>query len=252
MNEVVLGIDIGGSGIKGAPINVNTGELIAERHLIPTPQPATPEAVAQTIAELAKYFIWKDKPIGCTFPAIVKKGYTFSAANVDKKWIGTNAESLFEKKTGCSVTVLNDADAAGLAEMKFGAGKDVSGVVMMLTFGTGIGSALFLDGKLIANTELGHIGIGQYEKAESWTAARIKDKEDLSWENWGKRVEVYLQHLDFLFSPDLFIIGGGISKCSEKFFPYINLKTEIVPAKFLNNAGIVGAALAVPDQNDLN
>jgi len=249
MNEKILGIDIGGSGIKGAPVNVQTGELTEERHRIPTPQPATPKAVAKTVAELAKHFDWKNKPIGCTFPAIVKKGHTLSAANVDKKWIGTDADSLFEDKTGCSVTVLNDADAAGLAEMKFGAGHGVDGVVMMLTFGTGIGSALFLDGKLVPNTELGHVGVGKHEKAEAWTAARIKEEEDLSWKKWAGRVEKYLQHLEFLFSPDLFIIGGGVSKRSEKFFPDIDIKTKMVPAKLLNNAGIVGAAMAALDKN---
>lgn len=249
MNELILGIDIGGSGIKGAPVDVTTGELIAERHRIPTPQPATPKAVAKVVAELANYFAWESAPIGCTFPAIVKKGFTLSAANVDKKWIGTDADTLFEKKTGSSVTVLNDADAAGLAEMKFGAGKGVSGVVMMLTFGTGIGSALFIDGKLVPNTELGHMGVGKHENAESWTAARIREDEDLSWKKWAGRVESYLQHLEFLFSPDLFIIGGGVSKRSEKFFPYIDLKTKMVPAALLNNAGIVGAAMAALDKN---
>ena len=249
MNDMILGIDIGGSGIKGAPVDVKTGELIAERHRIPTPQPATPKAVAKVVTELGKHFAWEGKPIGCTFPAIVKKGYTLSAANVDKKWIGTDADSLFEKKTGSSVTVLNDADAAGLAEMKFGAGKDVDGVVMMLTFGTGIGSALFLDGKLVPNTELGHMGVGKHENAESWTAARIREEEDLSWKKWASRVEAYLQHMEFLFSPDLFIIGGGVSKRSEKFFPHIDLKTKMVPAELLNNAGIVGAAMAALDKN---
>ncbi len=250
MKETILGIDIGGSGIKGAPIDVKTGKLVAERHRIATPQPATPKAVAKTVAALADHFSWKDAPIGCTFPAIVKKGHTLSASNVDKKWIGTDADTLFEKKTGCPVTVLNDADAAGLAEVKLGAGKGVDGIVLLLTFGTGIGSALFLDGKLVPNTELGHVGVGKHPKAEAWTAARIREEEDLSCEKWAGRVEKYLNHLEFLFSPDLFIIGGGVSKRSEKFFPHIDVKTKMVPAKLLNNAGIVGAAMAALEKSE--
>lgn len=238
----VLGIDIGGSGIKGAPVDVTTGEFVAERVRIDTPQPSHPEAVGDAVAELARQFSWSG-PIGCTFPAIIKHGVAYSAANVDKSWIGTNVQTLVEQKTGCPTAVINDADAAGLAEIEFGAGKGRLGVVMMITLGTGIGSALFLDGNLVPNTELGHLEL-RGKMAEHRASARIREEKDLSWEEWGGRVNEYLQYVEFLFSPDLFIIGGGVSKKYDKFFPYLTLETEIVPAHFRNDAGILGVAYA--------
>ena len=238
----ILGIDIGGSGIKGATVNIKTGELTRERLRVETPQPSTPDAVAKVVKEIVKNFGWEG-PIGCTFPAIVKGGVTLSAANVDKKWIGVDAAAVFQKATGCPVSLLNDADAAGVAEMTFGAGKGKKGVVFLLTFGTGIGSAMFIDGQLIPNTELGHMALEDHKDAEKWAASSVRKAEDLSWKGWGKRVNVYLEKLEFLFSPDLLIIGGGVSKKSEKFFPYLDLKTPVVAAELRNEAGIVGAAI---------
>ena len=241
-DNIILGIDIGGSGIKGAPVDLETGGLAAERHRIETPQPSKPDAVAEVIVDIVKRFEWQG-PIGCTFPAIVKDGVTLSAANVDNDWIGTDAATLFSEATGCAVSLLNDADAAGVAEMAFGAGRGRDGVVFTLTFGTGIGSGMFIDGKLIPNTELGHMTLAEHEDAEKWAASSVRKAEDLSWKKWGKRVNVYLGKLEALFSPDLFIIGGGVSKKSEKFFPYLELETPFVSAELRNEAGIVGAAI---------
>ncbi|GAB4445428.1 MAG: ROK family protein [Anaerolineae bacterium] len=238
----ILGIDIGGSGIKGAPVDVEKGELTADRYRIPTPQPSRPEAVAKVVAKIAKHFEWSG-PIGCTFPAVIKKGVAYSAANVDKSWIGTNGQEIIAQQTGCPVLLLNDADAAGLAEMRFGAGQERSGVVIMLTLGTGIGSAIFVDGVLVPNTEFGHMEVRGMD-AEDRAADRIRKGEDLSWKKWGERVNEFLERMEVLFSPDLFIIGGGVSKKHEKFFPYLTTKAELVPAQSLNEAGIIGAALA--------
>jgi polyphosphate glucokinase len=238
----ILGIDIGGSGIKGAPVDIKNGELLTERYRIPTPQPAVPNDVGDVVAEIARQFEWKG-PIGCTFPAIIKDGVAFSAANVDKSWIGTNGEKLFRKKTGCSTLLINDADAAGIAEMEFGAGKGEAGVVIMLTLGTGIGSALFLNGALVPNTELGHLEI-RGKDAEARASERIREERDLSWEKWAEKVDEYLQRVEFLFSPDLFIIGGGVSKKYDKFLPLLHTRARVVPAQLFNDAGIVGAALA--------
>ena len=236
----LLGIDIGGSGIKGAIVNTNKGELVTERHRIETPQPATPNAVAATVKEIIEHFDYEGS-VGCTFPAIVRRGVTLSAANVDKSWIGTDADALFEKETGLPFTVLNDADAAGIAEMAFGAGRDQAGVVFMITFGTGIGTALFIDGQLVPNTELGHIELNDRE-VEPWASAQAREKKDLSWKKWAKRVNKYLNYLDTLFSPDLYIIGGGVSKKSDKFFKHLKTGVPVVAAQLLNEAGIVGAA----------
>jgi polyphosphate glucokinase len=238
----ILGIDIGGSGIKGAPVNIDTGELLTERYRIPTPQPAIPDAVGDVVTEIVHQFEWKG-PIGCTFPAIIKDGVAFSAANVDKSWIGTNGQKLFRKKTGCPTLLINDADAAGIAEMEFGAGKGEMGVVIMLTLGTGIGSAVFLNGALVPNTELGHLEI-RGKDAESRASDRIREERDLSWEKWAEKIDEYLQRVEFLFSPDLFIIGGGVSKKYDKFLPLLHTRARIVPAQLFNDAGIVGAALA--------
>ena len=238
----ILGIDIGGSGIKGAPVDVDTGLLLAERHRVLTPQPAVPDAVADTVAEVAKHFKWKG-PIGCTFPAVIKNGVAYSAANVDEAWIGMDGQKLLKKKTRCPVVLLNDADAAGMAEMQFGAGKGKQGVVIVVTLGTGIGSALFLDGKLVPNTELGHIEV-RGKDAELRATDRIRQKKGLSWKKWAANVDEYLGRLEALFSPDLFIVGGGVSKKSDKFLPRLTVRAEVAPAQLLNEAGIVGAALA--------
>ena len=242
----VLGIDIGGTGMKGAPVDTDKGELLAERYRIPTPHPSKPEAVADVVAEIANHFEWTGA-IGCTFPAIVKSGVVHSAANVDKGWIGTDGKTLFEEKTDLQVTLVNDADAAGLAEMRFGAGKGEIGVVIMLTFGTGIGSAIFINGSLVPNTELGHLEI-RGKDAEHRAADIVRQEKDLSWQKWAERVDEYLQRVEFLFSPDLFIVGGGVSKKHDKFLPLLNVRTRIVPAQLLNDAGIVGAAVAVESE----
>jgi polyphosphate glucokinase len=243
----ILGIDIGGSGIKGAPVDVEEGMLAAKRHRIPTPQPSTPGAVADTVAKIVQHFCWRG-PIGCTFPAVVKKGIVRSAANVDRSWIGTDGDSLLEERTGCPVMLVNDADAAGIAEMQFGAGQSRKGVVFVLTLGTGIGSAVFADGVLVPNTELGHIQMRCRKRsaveAEDYASDRIRKGEKLKWTTWAKRVNRYLGLLESLFSPDLFILGGGVSKKHGKFLPLLSTQAEVVPAELLNEAGIVGAALA--------
>jgi polyphosphate glucokinase len=241
----ILGIDIGGSGIKGAPVDIEKGELVKPRHKIATPQPSTPQAMADVVAELMRHFNYQG-PIGITFPGVVQHGVILTAANVDKDWVNMNGEELFAKATGCPVKVLNDADAAGVAEMQFGVGRGRKGVVIMLTFGTGIGSAIFTDGVLLPNTEFGHV-IVRGKDAEHRAAARIRDEKQLSWKKWGKRVNEYLQYMEFLFSPDLFIFGGGVSREFEKFKEYLEVRAEIIPAKLANDAGIVGAAMAAKD-----
>jgi polyphosphate glucokinase len=237
----ILGIDFGGSGIKGAPVDVERGTLIVERYRVPTPQPAAPEEVSNVVAEIARYFQW-DGPIGCTYPGVVKQGMIYSAANVDKAWIGVDGQALFQRKTGCPVALLNDGDAAGVAEMQFGAGREEPGVVMVLTFGTGIGSALFVDRRLVPNTELGHLEL-RGKDAELRASDRAREEKALSWKKWAVRVNEYLGLLEKLFSPDLFIVGGGVSKKHEKFLPLLSTRARIVPAQMLNEAGIVGAAM---------
>jgi polyphosphate glucokinase len=242
-----LGIDIGGSGIKGAPVDVKRGDLVAARYRLRTPQPSTPKAVGKAVAKVVKHFDWKG-PIGCTFPAVVKRGVVHSAANVDSSWIGVNGRRLLQEKTGCPVLLINDADAAAIAEMEFGAGRNRQGVVFLLTFGTGIGTALFVDGVLVPNTELGHIEVrleGRASvEAEEYASDRIRKGEKLNWREWAERVNEYLCYLEDLFSPDLFIVGGGVSKKHHKFLPLLDTRIEVVPAELLNEAGIVGAALA--------
>ena len=238
----ILGIDIGGSGIKGAPVDLSQGVLAMERHRIPTPQPATPEAVGDVVAAVAHHFAWKG-PIGCTFPAVVRHGVVHTAANVDKSWIDIDGQTLFEEKTKCPVLLINDADAAGLAEMAFGVGQGRNDVIIMLTFGTGIGSAIFVEGHLLPNTEFGHMEI-RGKDAEHRAANRIRKDEDLSWKKWALRVNEFLGRMEILFSPDLFVIGGGVSKRFKKFEGYLQTEAEIVPAEMLNEAGIIGAALA--------
>ena len=236
-----FGIDIGGSGMKAAPVDLERGELTEERIRIATPQPATPEAMADVVAQLVEHFGW-DGHVGVTFPGVVRHGVIHTAANVDKSWIGTDADALFSKAAGTDVHVVNDADAAGLAEVRFGAGRDRRGVVIVLTFGTGIGSGLFVDGVLVPNTELGHLEVDGHD-AETRAAASAREREKLSWKEWAERVERYLQTVVALFSPDLIIVGGGASKRSDKWLPHIDVDTEVVPAALHNEAGIVGAAL---------
>lgn len=239
-----LGIDIGGSGIKGAPVDLATGELLAERKKITTPQPATPHAVTEVVRELTSSFGWTGL-IGATFPGVVTGGTIRSAANVDKAWIGMNAAELFGKATGTHVSVLNDADAAGVAEMTFGAGMGEKRTVLMLTFGTGIGSALFTGGLLVPNTEFGHIVI-RGKDAEKRASEHAKEEHRWSWKEWAARVSEYLEHIEALVSPDLIIVGGGISRESDKWIPLLTgVRARIVAAKMHNDAGIVGAAMAV-------
>ena len=240
----ILGIDIGATGIKGAPVDVTRGELTGEEHYLLTPQPSIPDDVADTVAQIARHFNWKGS-IGCTFPSIIRQGVSFNAANVDSSWIGTNGEKLFRERTGCPLRLINDGDAAGVAEMEFGAGKGRDGTVFVLAFGTGIASAIFLDRRLLPNTELGHIEMRGLEKdAEWWTSGYAKQREGLSYEEWARRVNVYLNYLDYLFSIDLFILGGGISKDYDKFLHLLKVRSEIKLAKYYHQAGIVGAALA--------
>lgn len=239
----ILGIDIGGSGIKGAPVDTKTGQLLAERHRIETPQPSSPGAVIEVIAELVNHFDWGKRPLGCTYPGVIKKGVTLTAANVDKGWIGLNAAQRILQRTHCKTLLLNDADAAGIAEMELGAGRGVMGTVIMLTLGTGIGSAIFTQGCLLPNTEFGHMEI-RGKEAEHRAAARIRKEKELSWEEWSERLNEFLGRMDALFSPDLFIIGGGVSKKYHNFSYLLQTQAKIIPAQFHNEAGIIGAALA--------
>jgi polyphosphate glucokinase len=237
-----LGVDIGGSGIKAAPVDLVAGTFTAERVRIETPQPATPAAVAPVVAEvLAGFDVPDDTPIGITFPAVIQHGIARSAANVDPSWIGTDAETLFSEVLGRPVVVVNDADAAGYAETVFGAAKGIHGVVLVTTLGTGIGSALIVDGRLVPNTELGHLEIDGHD-AEKKAADAARERNDLSWAQWAKRLQRYYSHLEDLLWPDLFVVGGGVSKKHEKFLPLLDLRTPIVPAQLRNDAGIIGAA----------
>ena len=239
----VLGIDIGGTGIKGAPVDLAAGALAADRHRIPTPHPATPGAVADVVAEVCDHFAWTG-PVGCTFPAVIKGGVARTAANVDDAWIGTDVAALLGARTGRDVAVVNDADAAGLAEVAYGAGRGVAGTVVVVTLGTGIGTALFVDGTLVPNTELGHLELDGVD-AETEASARVREDEDLSWKKWAKRVDAYLDELEALVWPDLVIIGGGVSKKADRFLPRLTSATPVVPAALHNEAGIVGAAALV-------
>lgn len=238
----LVGVDIGGTGIKAAPVEFGAGTLAAPRFRIPTPHPATPEAVAKTVAEVVAHFS-HDGRIGCTFPAVIQHGVALTAANVDKSWKGADVRSTIEAATSRPTTVLNDADAAGMAEMEFGAGKGRSGVVAMVTLGTGIGTALFVDGTLVPNTELGHIEI-KGRDAETWASEKVRETKGLKWKKWAKRVDRYLRTLEDLVNPELIIVGGGVSKKAPKFFPYLDTRAEVVAARLRNEAGIVGAAVA--------
>jgi polyphosphate glucokinase len=244
----VLGIDIGGSGIKGAPVDITEGEFSAERERIPTPQPSTPEAVAEVFVQLLERFPDCHGPVGVTVPGVVHHGVVHTAANIDRAWIGTDADALFTEATGRDVHVVNDADAAGLAEVRYGAAKGRSGLVIVTTLGTGIGSALVHDGVLVPNSELGHLEIDG-KAAEKRAANSVRESEDLSWEKWASRLTKYYRTLENLFSPELFVVGGGISKRADRFLPLIDIETEIVPATLLNAAGVVGAALYAAEES---
>jgi polyphosphate glucokinase len=238
----ILGIDIGGSGIKGAPVDIKTGKLTELRHRIPTPIPATPESVALVIKRIVEHFGWKG-PVGCGFPAVVQNGVVKTAANIDKSWIGVNAQELFTKTTGLPTIVLNDADAAGMAEVKYGAGKKFKGTILLVTVGTGIGSVVFSKGKLLPNTEFGHI-ILNGKDAELYASDAVRKNENLDWDVWAKRFDEYLHELERLLWPELIIIGGGVSKKKKKYADYLTVKSKVVAAKLQNEAGLVGAALA--------
>ncbi|MER0448021.1 polyphosphate--glucose phosphotransferase [Streptomyces sp. Edi4] len=244
----VFGVDVGGTGIKGAPVDLARGDVAKERHKVLTPHPATPDAVADGIAEVVGHFGWSG-PVGMTFPGVIAANTVRTAANVAEEWVGVDAARLVaDRLGGMPVTVVNDADAAGVAEMNFGAGRGRQGTVILLTFGTGIGSALFVDGRLVPNTELGHLELHGHE-AEKHASTKVKEDEDLSWSHWARRVQKYLAHVEMLFSPELFIIGGGVSRKAEKFLPLIEgITAEIVPAQLENNAGIVGAAMVAAER----
>jgi polyphosphate glucokinase len=248
---VILGIDIGGSGVKGAPVDVTMGELCGERYRMPTPQPAGVDALVRAAAEVAARCATTElverygavERLGVTFPGVVAGGVVRTAANIDPSWVDAPAARLFATAIGRPVVVLNDADAAGIAEMTFGAGRGQTGVTIMLTFGTGIGSAVFLDGRLVPNTELGHLELHGHD-AELRASDRAREVEDLGWHHWAARVQEYLRHVERLFQPDLFIIGGGVSKKADKFLPLVDVHTPTVAAQLQNNAGIIGAAVA--------
>jgi polyphosphate glucokinase len=238
----ILGVDIGGSGIKGAIVDTLTGELVTERHRIETPQPATPEAIAAVLAQMVLHFNWTG-PVGCGFPAAIQHGIARTASNIAKTFIGTDINALFSEATNCTCFNVNDADAAGMAEMQFGEGSGQSGVVLLVTIGTGLGTAIFTDGKLLPNTELGHIYLENGQIAERFASDATRKIEDLGWKSWASRFNLYLTSMEKLFWPDLIILGGGASKKFDKFKHHITVEAPVKPAAFLNQAGIVGAAL---------
>ena len=243
VNGPVLGIDIGGTGVKGAPVDLATGEFVRDRLKIATPKPATPEAVSDVVARIADHFDddLGDSPIGIAIPAVAQHGVARSAANIDPSWVDTDVDALFTERLSRPVHVVNDADAAGVAEARYGVAHDVPGLVILTTLGTGIGSAFLLDGKLMPNSELGHLEIDGHD-AEHRAAQSAKERENLSYAQWAKRLQRYYGFVENIFWPDLFVVGGGISKSSDKFLPLLDLRTPIVPAKLRNSAGIVGAA----------
>lgn len=255
MSSLAIGIDIGGTGIKGALVDLDSGELVSDRLKKPTPEGGKPDDIVAVATEIVSELTAETKdgadvPVGVCFPAVVIHGVTMSAANVSKKWIGLEAEKLFEKALARDIHFVNDADAAGVAEIRFGAAKGQGGVVVLTTLGTGIGTALINDGVLVPNTEFGHIEIGGKD-AESRASYAAKERDDLDWEHWAKRLQKYYSQLELLLSPDLFIVGGGVSKSYEEFLPLLELRAPIIPAKLRNNAGILGAAaLAVKPSAD--
>ncbi|MDQ6849967.1 MAG: ROK family protein [Actinomycetota bacterium] len=244
-----FGIDIGGTGIKGAVVDTETGKLVTVRKRILTPHPSTPYNVAEVVSTLVTDSGWTG-PVGATFPAVIKHGVARSAANVDPSWIGTDVDACFTAatKSETDVYVLNDADAAGLAEARFGAARGVRGVVILLTFGTGIGSALLVDGVLVPNTELGHLELDGHD-AETRAAASVREQHKMSYKDWAKRVDSYMAHVERLFTPDLFVVGGGVSKDAHKWVPRLTLNTPVKAAELLNEAGIVGAAVAAAERS---
>ena len=242
MAELPFGIDFGGTGIKGAPVDVVAGDFAEERVRIKTPDPSTPRHVAEVFAELLTHFPACTGAVGVTVPGVVRHGVVRTAANIDKSWVGTDADALFTEATRREVHVVNDADAAGLAEVRYGAARGRTGLVIVTTLGTGIGSAMVHDGVLVPNSELGHLEIGGHD-AESRAANSAREREELSWEKWAKRLTTYYRTLEMLFSPELFVVGGGVSKEADKFLPLLDISTEIVPATLRNKAGVVGAAL---------
>lgn len=246
-----FGVDIGGSGIKGAPVDLDAGRFGAERARIPTPTPSTTAAVASVVGQIVRGFgeAAGDQPIGVTFPAVIQHGVARTAANVDKSWIDTDVDELLTAELGRPVHVVNDADAAGVAEARFGAAKGIRGVVFLATLGTGIGSALIVDGQLVPNTELGHLEINGKD-AETRAADSVRDAENLSWEHWAKRLERYFRTIEDLLWPDLIVVGGGVSKRSDRFLPLLRLRTPIVPAALRNDGGIIGAAILAAERDD--
>src|SRR5690554_4967127 len=239
----ILGIDVGGSGIKGAPVNIETGELLAERHRISTPKPSKPEEIAQAVKEMVEYFKWKG-PVGCGFPTVIHHGKSVARGNIHKSWLGVQVDELFQSHTGLPFTVINDADAAGMAEMAYGAGRGKTGLVIMVTIGTGLGTGVFFDGKLIPNFELGRIYYKNGELIEYFASDAARRKEALSYRTWGKRFNKFLKHVVRIFSPDLLILGGGASKKYDKFKDQITIDVPILIAENQNDAGIIGAAVA--------
>lgn len=244
MNTAV-GVDIGGSGIKGAPVDLGSGELAADRIRVPTPSPSTPDAVARVVARVVAEC--GPGPVGVTFPAVITHGVARTAANVHESWVGADVEALLGEATGRPVLVVNDADAAGVAEARYGAAKGVGGVVVVTTLGTGIGSAVLIDGVLVPNTELGHLEVDGHD-AETRAADSARDREEMSWHEWADRLQRYYRALEDLFWPDLIVVGGGVSRKSDRFLPLLDLRTPIVPARLLNSAGIVGAAVLAAER----
>lgn len=243
----ILGIDIGGTGIKTAIVETTTGELVDERTRVATPRPATPDAIGITLKEVVAHHKWSG-PIGIGFPAAIQHGIARTAANVDKSFIGLPIAECFSKHTGCPVYIANDADVAGLAEMRFGAGKNNPGVVLIVTIGTGLGTALFSDGHLMPNTELGHVFLSNGVEAERYASEAVRVTKDLKWKEWGDRFNLYLTTMESLLWPDLIVLGGGVSDKMHKFSPMITTKAPVVAASFLNQAGIVGAALFAEEE----
>lgn len=241
---LVVGVDIGGTGIKAAPVDLFAGDITTERVMLPTPSPATPQAVAHVVGEVLQH-IGVDGPVGLAVPAVVRAGVVETASHIDHTWIGVNAVDFFSKVTGRPVAVMNDADAAGIAEMRFGAGRGQDGVVAVITLGTGIGSALFVDGKLVPNSELGHLPLHE-DAAEKWAAESVRQREDLSWPDYASRLQTYLEVIQRVLWPQLIIVGGGISNVAHEFLPLIELRTPIIPAQLRNHAGIIGSALYAP------
>ena len=237
----ILGIDIGGSGVKGAIVHTKKGKLLTKRFGIPTPQPATPEAEADVIKEIVDHFKWKG-PVGVGFPGVIQQGFARTAANLDDSWIDVNLKELFGKNTGCNVHVVKDADAAGMAEMKVGSGKGFRGVALLVTVGTGLGTVVFTNGKLLPNMEMGHIML-HGDDAEKYASDAARKADELTWEEWANRFNEYLSRMEDLLWPDMIIIGGGASKKDKKFFQHLETRAKVVPATLLNEAGIIGAAL---------